>query len=161
MYVTLNPKPLKPLFRTDSPIHVNTSPATSSNGSDSGRWFPLPEVLQQAGSIGIGIGQPLWCYCPKIHAFHHFIIEMRQACQMHTPAFNVLGFSCSQAEDFIGRATASEALVTSAKRAAQYQVSRSHFPCGCQNCSESGLDEVACGSHAAMDPWLRPGQRLS
>ena len=47
--------------------------------------------------------RPLWKYSPKIHYFHHLVLQMEEARAKGYAALNPLSFSCSAAEDFIGR----------------------------------------------------------
>lgn len=51
------------------------------------------------------LGRPLFVYRPKLHYYHHILLDMRRlASQGHRP-LNPISYSCSQAEDFIGRAS--------------------------------------------------------
>ncbi|CAE7244235.1 UPF1 [Symbiodinium sp. CCMP2592] len=65
--------------------------------------FRFLRCYSKLATLALAQGKPLWPYRPKIHVLHHFIIDMKQACDMGTPALNPLSVSCSQAEDFIGR----------------------------------------------------------
>ena len=45
----------------------------------------------------------LWVFKPKIHYFHHLMLDMKSNIINGNKPINCLAFSCSQAEDFIGR----------------------------------------------------------
>ena len=47
--------------------------------------------------------RPLWAYKPKLHYFHHIILQLGNDSAAGRKSMNCLAYSCSQAEDFIGR----------------------------------------------------------
>ena len=57
----------------------------------------------QLATLSKNMGRSLFIYQPKIHCFHHFMIELWSAHQRNLPALNPLGKSCQPSEDFIGR----------------------------------------------------------
>lgn len=50
-------------------------------------------------------GRLLFVYKPKLHYFHHILVEMRSTLRSGGLPLNPLSYSCSAAEDFIGRAS--------------------------------------------------------
>lgn len=61
------------------------------------------EAYAKLASEAHKAGRPLWVYKPKIHYFHHLMHDMKASiCKGHKP-LNPLPFSCSMAENFIGR----------------------------------------------------------
>ena len=46
--------------------------------------------------------RPLWVYKPKIHYFHHILLQIKDELYRGAKPYNVLAFSCAMAEDFIG-----------------------------------------------------------
>lgn len=50
-------------------------------------------------------GLRLFVYKPKIHYFHHLMLQMRSTLNSGGMPLNPLAYSCSAAEDFIGRAS--------------------------------------------------------
>lgn len=49
--------------------------------------------------------RPLFVYKPKLHYFHHLVMEMQLVLAKGGTPLNPLAYSCSAAEDFIGRAS--------------------------------------------------------
>ena len=49
------------------------------------------------------LGRPLWKYTPRVHYFHHMVLQLDTAQRGNNAALNPLTFSCSAAEDFVGR----------------------------------------------------------
>ena len=49
--------------------------------------------------------RPLFVYRPKMHYYHHILLQMKQVIAKGEKPLNPLSYSCSQAEDFIGRAS--------------------------------------------------------
>ena len=50
-------------------------------------------------------GRHLFAFRPKGHYFHHLILRLRAASLSGHPCLSPLAYSCSAAEDFIGRAS--------------------------------------------------------
>ena len=65
--------------------------------------YKFMRCYRKLASMAFTLRKPLWPYRPKIHVLHHFIADMDQACRKNAAALNVLAFSCSASEDFIGR----------------------------------------------------------
>ena len=53
--------------------------------------------------LGLQMERPLFVFRPKIHYFHHVLLEMRHFASQGYKCLNPISYSCSQAEDFIGR----------------------------------------------------------
>lgn len=56
-------------------------------------------------SLSVAIPRPLFVFRPKIHYFHHMVLQMSSTVRQNSKPLNPLAYSCSQAEDFIGRAS--------------------------------------------------------
>ena len=55
--------------------------------------------------LSLALSRPLFVFRPKIHYYHHIVLEMRSTVTQNKKPLNPLAYSCSQAEDFIGRAS--------------------------------------------------------
>lgn len=56
-------------------------------------------------SKALELERPLFVYKPKIHYFHHILIDLQCVLQRGGKPLNPLAYSCAMAEDFIGRAS--------------------------------------------------------
>ena len=104
--------------------------------------FCFMKCHTKLAALALAQGKPLWCHRPKIHAFHHFVVEMKQACDMGT------------------RPESSSVFVFTGRRF--YRSHGTYFQAGCcQHCSGRGIAKMACWSDAAVASRLSPGPLLS
>ena len=54
-------------------------------------------------ALALEAKRPLFKLAPKIHYLHHIILEIEKARTQGYAALNPMSYSCSSAEDFIGR----------------------------------------------------------
>lgn len=62
-------------------------------------------AYSKLASLALGMSRPLWVFKPKLHYYHHILVNMRSVLQQGGEPINPLAYSCSVAEDFIGRAS--------------------------------------------------------
>ena len=77
-------------------------PADTAPIVQAGKLFLKTYV--RLASRALKLARPLFIFRPKIHYLEHIIIDLEDAMKKNVPAFNPLSYSCSTAEDFIGRA---------------------------------------------------------
>ena len=69
----------------------------------SGMYFL--RCYSKLATTAIDLGRPLWVYKPKIHYFHHCLLDIKVVLDRGAKPLNALAYSCAMAEDFIGRAS--------------------------------------------------------
>ena len=70
-----------------------------------GDGLTFVQAYAKLASLAYASSRPLFAYRPKLHYFHHILLEMRVTVRKGGRPMNPLAFSCSSAEDFIGRAS--------------------------------------------------------
>lgn len=106
---------------------------------DSGSYF-LKSYLKMA-SMALLNQQPLFVFKPKLHYFHHILIEMKLVIEKGGCPVNPLAFSCSVAEYLIGRASRFSRRVAS------------------QTCEKRVLQRYLAAVHAVWSAWKKLSSR--
>ena len=92
-------EPIDKLTVTITPI--SQEPADAKRIVNAGMTFLQSYAM--LATLAYRAGRPLWTFRPKIHYFHHILLDLHSAAQRNVPQMNVLAASCSASEDFIGR----------------------------------------------------------
>lgn len=62
------------------------------------------KCYSKLAGLALAAQRPLWGFRPKIHYYHHILVEMQTVLNRSGKPLNPLAYSCAMAEDFIGRA---------------------------------------------------------
>lgn len=63
------------------------------------------KCFAKLAELSLAASKPLFAFRPKLHYFHHLVIEMQSVLNAGGLPLNPLAHSCAMAEDFIGRAS--------------------------------------------------------
>ena len=67
--------------------------------------FSFLQCYSKRATLARDCSRPLWVFKPKLHYYHHLVVEASTFLLKEMVFLNPLAYSCAMAEDFIGKAS--------------------------------------------------------